>query len=76
MKLAILFWFYKELEVCKNRLEILRQHNPKTLIYGLHGGKPEEAGEFELMLAPYRNDFYVFTKDKGSLWKWLQAICY
>ena len=73
MKLAILFWFYKEPEVCKNRLEILRQHNPKTLIYGLYGGKPEEAGEFELMLAPYLNDFYAFTKDKDSLWKWLQG---
>jgi len=38
MKLAVLFWFYKEPEICHNRLEILRQHNPTVPIYGLYGG--------------------------------------
>lgn len=73
MKLAILFWFYKEPDVCKNRLELLRQHNPQTPIYGLYGGKPAMAEQFASVLAPYLNDFYAFTEDKDSLWKWLQG---
>jgi len=36
MKLAILFWFYKEPEICQNRLELLRQNNPTISIYGLN----------------------------------------
>ena len=73
MKLAILFWFYKEPEVCKNRLEILRQNNPKTPIYGVYGGNPQEAEQFESVLSPYLDDFHAFIEDKDSLWKWLQG---
>jgi len=29
MKLAILFWFYKEQEICENRLKLLRKYNPE-----------------------------------------------
>jgi len=73
MKLAILFWFYKQPEVCKNRLEILRQNNPKTPIYGVYGGNPQEAEQFESVLSPYLDDFHAFIEDKDSLWKWLQG---
>ncbi len=73
MKLAILFWFYKEPDVCKDRLELLRQHNPTALIYGLYGGNPDAASHYQSLLAPYLNDFYAFTEDRDSLWKWLQG---
>lgn len=73
MKLAILFWFYKEPEVCKNRLELLRQGNPKTPIYGLYGGDLAEVEHYKLALGKYLDDFYSFPESKDSLWKWLQG---
>ena len=33
MKLAILFWCYKNLEICEDRLQQLRAQNPDTKIY-------------------------------------------
>lgn len=73
MKLAILFWFYKEPEICKNRLELLRQHNPTVPIYGLYGGDPTVAAQYQSCLGQYLDDFYVFSEEKDSLWKWLQG---
>jgi hypothetical protein len=73
MKLAILFWFYKEQEVCKNRLEILRQHNPTTPIYGLYGGALATVDHYQSALNPYLDDFYAFTETKDSYWKWIQG---
>lgn len=73
VKLAILFWFYKEPEICKNRLEILRRDNPSTPIYGLYGGKLEAADSFQTALKSYLDDFYVFSEDKDSYWKWIQG---
>ena len=35
MNLAILFWFYKEPEVCENRLQLLKKYNPDLKILGL-----------------------------------------
>lgn len=73
MKLAILFWFYKESKVCQNRLEVLRQNNPDIPIYGLYGGDLKAADQYQLLLEPYLNDFYAFTLDKDSHWKWIQG---
>lgn len=73
MKLAILFWFYKEPEICKNRLEILRQSNPTISIYGLYGGDLAAVEEYRLALDKYLDDFYAFPENKDSLWKWLQG---
>ncbi|MBW4474801.1 MAG: hypothetical protein KME45_31150 [Stenomitos rutilans HA7619-LM2] len=73
MKLAILFWFYKEPEICKNRLEILRQHNPTTPIYGLYGGDLRSLDQYRSALGKYLDDFYAFPEDKNSYWKWIQG---
>ncbi|HEY9909586.1 MAG TPA: hypothetical protein V6D18_18500, partial [Thermosynechococcaceae cyanobacterium] len=73
MKLAILFWFYKEPEVCQNRLVILRQHNPTTPIYGLYGGDLATIDQYKSTLSPHLNDFYAFTEAKDSYWKWVQG---
>ena len=42
MELAILFWFYKEPEICLNRLKILKKYNPDLKIFGLFGGDIKE----------------------------------
>lgn len=47
MKLAILFWFYKEPQICKNHLELIRRYNATTPIYGLYGGEPEDADKYK-----------------------------
>ena len=61
MNLAILFWCYKNPEVCRDRLELLRQHNPERPIYVLFGGEPDQAGGFRVALEGLHDDFYVFT---------------
>jgi len=70
MKLAILFWFYKDIQLCENRLQILRQHNPDTPIFGLFGGEVSEAESFQIQLTPYLNDFYAFVETDDPQWKW------
>jgi len=73
MKLAIVFWFYKEPEICQNRLQILRQYNPTTPIYGLYGGDLAAADQYKSALSLYLDDFYVFSEAKDSYWKWIQG---
>lgn len=69
MKLAILFWFYKDLEICKNRLKILKKYNPDLKIFGLYGG---EHGKFDLYkkkLGVYLNNIYLCpSKDSNEKW--------
>ena len=38
MKRAILYSFYKDFDVCKNHIEVLRAFNPGVEIYGIYGG--------------------------------------
>lgn len=73
MKLAILFWFYKEPEICLNRLELLRKNNSDIPIYGLYGGSLKTVNQYRSLLEPYLDDFYVFTANEDPLWKWLQG---
>ena len=70
MDLAILFWCYKKVETCADRLRLLRHYNPDTPIYVLFGGEPAEAHRFETEFLPYINDFYVFTEEQPPFWKW------
>lgn len=70
MKLAILFWFYKEPQICQNHLELLRRYNPTVPIYGLYGGELTEVDTYKSIVEEYFDDFYVFTQDKDSNWKW------
>ena len=73
MKLAILFWIYKDLPLCIDRARLLRALNPDTAIYGLYGGDLGEAGAFSAALAPLLDDFYVFPDDRSVEWKWLHG---
>ncbi|WP_271252861.1 hypothetical protein [Pseudanabaena sp. Chao 1811] len=73
MKIAILFWFYKEMDICKNRLSLLRQNNPNIPIYGVYGGDLSTVNDYKLQLEKLLDDFYAFPEDKDSQWKWLQG---
>jgi hypothetical protein len=73
MKIAILFWFYKEIDICKNRLALLRQNNPNIPIYGVYGGDLSTVNDYKIQLDKLLDDFYAFPEDKDSQWKWLQG---
>lgn len=73
MKLAILFFYYKDVDVCKNRLEILRKFNPEIKVYGLFGGPIEEESVFRQELGSFMNDFYAFSEAKDAYWKWING---
>lgn len=70
MRLAVLFWFYKEPALCANRLRVLRRDNPEAAIYGLFGGDPAAAPAFQAALGPYLNDFWTFDEPRDPRWKW------
>jgi len=74
MKLGILFWFYQKPDICKNRLELIRKHNPKLPIYGLYGGTKKEASKYKKLLTPFLKDFYTSSKhNKPAAWKWING---
>jgi hypothetical protein len=60
MKLAILFWCYKRIEVCEDRLRLLRDENPGTPVYCLFGGEENEIEAYRERLGPLVDDFYAF----------------
>jgi len=70
VKLAVLFWHYKEVGLCVNRLRHLRRGNASVPVFGLFGGATEEAAVFRHSLEPYLDDFYAFPEDRPNDWKW------
>ena len=70
MQLAVVFWFYRDVELCRNRLRMLRRRNPATPVYGLYGGPPGDAGAFRRELQPLLDDFWAFPDDRDTTWKW------
>jgi hypothetical protein len=72
-RVAVLFWFYRDLPVCRNRLEILRRDNPDAQIFGLYGGDPSTARQFRDALGSHLDDFWAFDQSQSSKWKWLNG---
>jgi hypothetical protein len=84
MRLAVLFWCYKEPEICRQRLRFLRRYNAGLRVYVLFGGEPDHAPEFENALHGLYDDFWVYDADRtpgelpdavhepvgGKSWKW------
>ena len=68
MKLWILFWFYKDIDICKNRLLLLRKYNPNSNIFWLFWWNDDEAEYFKNELEFWLNDFYQI-KEIGSFRK-------
>lgn len=73
MRLAIVFWFYKEFDLCAGRLRSLRKLNPGVPIYGLYGGELEGARAAADRLGPLLDDLFVFSEPRDSHWKWLNG---
>ncbi len=73
MNLSILFWFYKEIDVCENRLQLLKKNNPNVKIFGLYGGNEKEADKYKHRLGKYLDDFYIFTGRTDKEWRWING---
>lgn len=74
MKLAFVFWFYKDVEVCRNRLELLQRYNPQLEIFALYGGRKSQSKVFRRALGKYVKDFYVSKlSEKTPAWKWING---
>jgi len=72
-EVAVLFWFYRDLPICRNRLDLLRRDNPDTRIFGLYGGDARDRERFRAALAPQLDDFWSFDRDVTPKWKWLNG---
>lgn len=68
----LLFWFYKEFDVCLDRVRRLRQLHPGASIYGLYGGTPDEEGLFREKIGPLLDDFYS-SPDLPESYKWIHG---
>ncbi len=70
MQLSVLFWFYKDFEICVNRLKILKIYNPNIKVYALFGGDLNKITQAKAAIEHLIDDFYVFPYKKDSFWKW------
>jgi hypothetical protein len=70
---AVLFWFYRDAELCENRLRLIRRFNPGCRIYGLYGGRPENAADFRHRLGGLLDDFWAYDGAEDSWWKWING---
>jgi hypothetical protein len=67
---ALLFWFYSDLPVCRNRLHLLRRDNPGVRIYGVYGGEAAHEARFRDALTPLLDDFWAFPRAETPKWKY------
>jgi hypothetical protein len=72
-RVAILFWFYRDVTLCRNRLDLLRRESPDAAIYGLYGGPAEDVERFRSALESHLDDFWAFDAPVSSKWKWLHG---
>jgi len=70
MKPDVLFWFYKDFEICHERLERLRRLNEGVRIYALFGGPISDAEKAKNAIHKLIDDFYVYPHKKDAKWKW------
>lgn len=70
MKNAILFWFYKDVDICINRLELIKKYNPDIPIHGLFGGDTSQIESFSDIIGTLVESFTPCFTEKSSEWKW------
>jgi hypothetical protein len=67
---VVLFWFYKEISLCHERVKHFKKLNPNTLIYGLYGGQPPQNGELDDITGDLEH-LYIFEEQRSAHWKWM-----
>ena len=72
-RLAMLFWFYRDLDECRARVRLLRRLNPATPIYGLYGGEPEGAPAAQAALGDVLDDLHCHAGDEDAQYRWIHG---
>ncbi|MDC0261088.1 hypothetical protein OAK65_03115 [Synechococcus sp. AH-551-N17] len=70
MDIAVLFWFYKNIPVCVERLERFRRINPRLKVFALYGGDRMESDNAFFAINHLVDDFYSFDEQQEPQWKW------
>ena len=69
MKFAFVLTFHKDIEICQNRIRMLRKYNPDLPIHGVYGGEADQKEIFQKALGGL-DSFYHFDEGKNAMWKW------
>jgi len=69
----ILFRFYKDFDVAKERIKILKYFNPELPVYGLFGGNSEDFETAAGILEDSMEGIWNFKPDKNPRWKWFHT---
>lgn len=69
----VLFWFYKDFNLCRDRLHQFRKQNRDVRVFALYGGPLEKSEEAKITLGDQVDDFYLFSHQKTNLWKWYRG---
>lgn len=69
MQRIILLRFHKDIALTQNRIDLLKQFNPDTRIYGLFGGAQEDLDEFEKSLRGLEKVTFLHISDKDIKWR-------
>ena len=72
MKRIVLFRFHKSIQVCRNRIELIRKNNPGIAIYGLYGGSESYFPKVKQELGREFAHLYCI-KGRSRRWKWLHG---
>jgi hypothetical protein len=70
MGAAILFRFYTDIKLCRERLKLIRHLNPTLPLFGLYGGPREELVHTQKTLATVLDDIWLIPTADAK-WKWL-----
>jgi hypothetical protein len=70
VRLGVLFWFYRDVALCENRLRLIRRRNPGVPVFGLYGGPAAASAVFESRLHALLDDFWSYPDDAEARWKW------
>jgi hypothetical protein len=71
MAMAIgLFCFHKHLDLCRSRIQLLRQLNPDMRLFGLYGGPPEERSSALDLKASGLEAVHESPGEWSAAWSW------
>lgn len=72
-KSIILFRFYKDFEIARERIKILRHFNPSIPVHGLFGGQPEDHERALNVLGDLTENIWNFGSNETPKWKWFHT---
>lgn len=67
---AVLFWFYRDFEICQERLRLLRSHDPAARVFSLYGGPLDRTHEARAAVGEFVDDFWAYPYVRQPAWKW------